>query len=220
MCRSASFAIRKIGKIRRYIDQASAEKLVHAFISLRLDNCNSILFGLPDKELNKRQRIQNMAARVITLSKKRDHITPVMYKLHWLPIHAGIVFMLLLLTYKALNGQAPAYILKLISEYQLSRSLRSSSLHLLQEAPSRTVTYGRGFASAAPKSWNSLALPLLLRIPQSATQFKSRLKTIFLKVCITLLKTFVMFHVQSVALFRRLVLSLVFTFVCNLVCTF
>ena len=83
---------------------------LHAFISSRLDNCNSILFGFPDKELNKLQRIQNMAARVITLSKKRDHIPPVMYKLHWLTIHARIVFKLLLLTYKALNGQAPTYI--------------------------------------------------------------------------------------------------------------
>ena len=102
VCRIASFA-----KIRRYLDQASAEKLVHAFISSRLDNCNSILFGLPEKELNKLQRIQNMAARVVTLTRKRDHITPVMHELHWMPIHARIVFKLLLLTYKALNGQAP-----------------------------------------------------------------------------------------------------------------
>ena len=173
--RSASFAIRKIGKIRRYLDQASTEKLVHAFISSRLDNCNSILFGLPEKELNKLQRIQNMAARVVTLTRKRDHITPVMYELHWLPIHARIVFKLLLLTYKALNGQAPAFISELISDYQPNRTLRSSSLHLLKETPGRTVTYGRGFSSAAPKLWNSL--PLLLRTPQSATQFKSRLKT-------------------------------------------
>ena len=175
VCRSTSFAIRKIRKMRRCLDQASAEKLVHAFISSQLDNCNSVLFGLPDKELNKLQCIQNMAARVITLSKKRDHITPVMYKLHWLPIHARIVFKLLLLTYKALNGQAPAYISELISEHRHSRTLRSLSLHLLQEAPGRTVTYRRGFASAAPKLWNSL--PLLLRILQSATQFKSCLKT-------------------------------------------
>ena len=115
VCRSASFAIRKIGKIRR--------------ISI------SILFGLPEKELNKLQRIQNMAARVVTLTRKRDHITPVMYELHWLPIHVRIVFKLLLLTYKALNGQAPAYISELISDYQPNRTLRSSSLHLLKETP-------------------------------------------------------------------------------------
>ena len=106
VCRSVSFAISKIGKIRRYLDQASAEKLVHSFISSRLDNCNSILFALHDKELNKLQRIQNMATRIITLSKKLDHITPVMYKLHWLPIHARIIFKLLLLTCKAQNGRS------------------------------------------------------------------------------------------------------------------
>ena len=109
-----------------------------------------------------------------------------MYELHWLPIHARIVFKLLLLTYKALNGQAPAYISELISDYQPNRTLRSSSLHLLKETPGRTVTYGRGFSSAAPKLWNSL--PLLLRTPQSATQFKSRLKTHIFKTVYTLFK--------------------------------
>ncbi|XP_072025121.1 contactin-associated protein 1-like [Amphiura filiformis] len=102
-----------------------------------------------------------MAARVITLSRKRDHITHVMCKLHWLPIHARIVFKCLLLTYKALNGQASVYISELISEYQPNRTLRSSSLHNFQEAPDGTVTYGRGFASAFPRSCKEVALALI-----------------------------------------------------------
>lgn len=51
ICRSASFAIRKIGtcKLRRYLDQENAEKLVHAFVTSRLDSCNAILYGLQRK---------------------------------------------------------------------------------------------------------------------------------------------------------------------------
>ena len=64
--RNASFAIRRIGKLRRYLDQDSAEKLVQAFVTARLDSCNAILYGLPDKELSKLQRIQNAAARLVT----------------------------------------------------------------------------------------------------------------------------------------------------------
>ena len=94
VCKSASFAIRKIFKIRRYLDQASGVKLVHAFMSSLLDNCNSILFGLPDKRLNQLQRIQKKAARITTFTMKRDYITLVMCKLPWLPIHARIVIKL------------------------------------------------------------------------------------------------------------------------------
>ena len=49
LCKSASFALRSIGQIRKYLDRATTEKLVHAFVTSRLDYCNCLLFGLPDK---------------------------------------------------------------------------------------------------------------------------------------------------------------------------
>ena len=123
VCRSASYAIYRIGKLRRYLDAENTEKLVHAFITSRLDNCNSILYGLPDKELNKLQRIQNAAARLVSLTKKRDHITPVLFQLHWLPVRQRIIFKLLRLTFKTLNGQSAAYISDLVTLYQPQRTL-------------------------------------------------------------------------------------------------
>ena len=95
VCRSASYAIYGIGKLRRYLDAENSEKLAHAFITSRLDNKNSILNGLPDKELNKLQIIQNTAARLVSLTKKHDHITLVLFQLHWLPVRQRIIFKLL-----------------------------------------------------------------------------------------------------------------------------
>ena len=54
--RSASFGIHKIGQLNRYLDRKSAERLVHAFVSSRLDFCNSLLFGLPDTEIRRSRR--------------------------------------------------------------------------------------------------------------------------------------------------------------------
>ena len=62
ICSSASFALRNIGKIRKHLDRASTERLVHAFVSSRLDNCISLLFGLPLYLIERLQRIQNTAA--------------------------------------------------------------------------------------------------------------------------------------------------------------
>ena len=76
--RSASFAIYKIGQIRKYLDSNATERLVHAFVSSRLDCCNSLLFGLPDCDIAKLQRLQNSAARLVSRCKYRDHITPVL----------------------------------------------------------------------------------------------------------------------------------------------
>ncbi|XP_006822713.1 uncharacterized protein LOC102806180 [Saccoglossus kowalevskii] len=108
--------------------------------------------------------------------KKYDHISPVLQKLHWLPVRYRIDYKLMLLTFKALNGLAPNYILDLIHVYTPSRCLRSSIKKLLRNTNYRQKTYaGRAFSYAAPKLWNDL--PLDLREVTDVNIFKKRLKT-------------------------------------------
>ncbi len=57
---------------------SDAEKLVHAFMTSRLDYCNALLGGCPASSINKLQIVQNAAARVLTRSRKYDHITPIL----------------------------------------------------------------------------------------------------------------------------------------------
>ncbi len=100
--------------------------LVNTFMTSRLDYCNALLGGCPAYSINKLQVVQNAAARVLTRSRKYDHITPIFWSLHWLPIKFWISYKILLLAYKALNGLAPAY-LSLLSRYNLTCSLRSQN---------------------------------------------------------------------------------------------
>jgi hypothetical protein len=82
-----------------------AGKLIHAFVTSRLNYCNALLSDYPDKALNKLQLVLNTTARILTRTKTFDHITPVLASLHWLPVKA--YFKVLMLTYKALHGLAP-----------------------------------------------------------------------------------------------------------------
>ncbi len=77
------------------------------------------------------QLIQNAAARLFTRTKKSDHITPILAALHWLPVSFRIDFKILLLVFKALKGQASAYICDLLTPYEPDRCLRSSGRALL-----------------------------------------------------------------------------------------
>ena len=177
ICRAGWACIRRIGKIRKYLDEPSTEKLAHAFITSRIDSCNSLLLGLPVKEIQRLQRLQNATARLVCLVKRIEHITPILYKLHWLPVCQRIKYKTLLITFKCLHNLAPSYLCELISRYQPKRALRSSALTLLTvpSAP-RTATYGaRAFAIAAPSLWNQL--PEEIRSIQSLSRFKSSLKT-------------------------------------------
>ncbi len=152
------------------------KKLVHAFMTSRLDYCNALLGVCPASSINKLQVVQNAAARVLTRSRKYDHITPILQSLHWLPIKYRISYKILLLTYKALNGLAPAYLTSLLSRYNPSRSLRSQNSGLLVVPRiAKSTTGGRAFSYLAPKLWNSL--PDNVRGSDTLSLFKSRLKT-------------------------------------------
>ena len=100
LCKSASFSLRRVGQARRYLDNATTEKLTHALITSKLDQFNTLLYGLSDKEISKIQRIQNSTARLVTRTKRQEHITPVLRKLHCLPIKKRVIYKILLLTYK------------------------------------------------------------------------------------------------------------------------
>ena len=180
ICKSSHYHIRNITKIRKYIDEESAKIVVHAFVTAKLDSCNSLLYGLPQHLILRLQSIQNTAARVVARTGKFGHITPVLKQIHWLPVHYRIVFKILLLVYKALNGTALSYISELLKYHTSERKLRLSSQHLLVTPKARLKTYGeRAFAVAAPRLWNSI--PLELRSSSSIDIFKRHLKTYLFK---------------------------------------
>jgi len=176
ICKTSYYHLRNISKIRKYLTEETTEILVHAFVSSKLDYCNSLLCGLPKHMISSLQSVQNMAARIITLTKKFDHITPVLIQLHWLPVHFRILFKVLLLVYKALNGMAPLYITELLSYGTCSRMLRSTDQKLLAVPKSRLKTYGdRAFSVAAHKLWSEL--PLDFRSLDTINLFKKHLMT-------------------------------------------
>ena len=117
VCKSCYFHVRNIGVIRPYLDSNSASQIIHALITSRLDYCNLLLIGLPDKSLKKLRKVQNTAIIIVTLCKKNDPITQYLKELHWLPIHLCINFKTLLITYKTLNNLAPAYLPTLVTVY-------------------------------------------------------------------------------------------------------
>lgn len=174
--KNSFYQLRIISKIKHSLSYHNLEKVIHAFITSRLDYCNSLYIGLPQSLISRLQMVQNAAARLLTGSKKWDHITSVLASLHWLPVHQRIHFKILLMVFKALNGQAPSYISDLLHPHSATRSLRSCNKGLLHIPRSRLKQKGdRAFAVAAPRLWNQL--PPHIRDAPSISAFKSRLKT-------------------------------------------
>ena len=86
VCKSAYHGIYNLRHIRKYLDQDSTKTVVHACITSMLDNCNGLLYGLPDSQIGRLQRVQNTCARLICGCSKFSRITPLLRDLHWLPV--------------------------------------------------------------------------------------------------------------------------------------
>lgn len=177
VCRSSYYQLKQLRPVARSLSVEAAKTLVQAFVSSRLDYCNAILHGLPEKLMRRLQSVQNAAARMITSARRRDHITPILRQLHWLPVRQRVDFKIAVLVFQCLTGHAPAY---LADDCQLAadasaRRLRSADTAKCVVRRTYNNFGDRCFAAAGPRLWNTL--PLNLRLCDSLGQFKRSLKT-------------------------------------------
>jgi len=176
VCHSSYFHLRNIGKVRPFLTTEAAATLVHSLVATRIDYANSLLYGLPDYSLAKLQKVLNTAARIVSCCNRFEPITPVLRELHWLKVRERIMYKLLVLTYKALNGKAPSYLQELVNVYVPARPLRSQNTVTLVIPKARLKRYGdRAFMVAAPTIWNTI--PASIRSSTSLDIFRSRTKT-------------------------------------------
>ena len=177
LCKAIFFHIRRISRIRHLLSVDCTNKLCVSFILSRLDYCNALLYGLPDKFLDKLQRVQNCAARLVLRKGKRCSASSLLKTLHWLPVRARIEYKIASLCFKCLSDcPFPEYLSDLIVPYSPSRSLRSKDSALLCTPRFNLKTFGKkSFTVAGPVVWNSL--PLHLRLTKTLPTFKKNLKT-------------------------------------------
>ena len=159
--------LRNLAGIQKFISVDDMKSLVNAIVIAKVDNCNSLLYGISSYDLNKLQKFQNSCARLIYRKRKYDHVSGILKELHWLPSEARIYYKVLCYVFKSLHGLAPKYLADLI---KIKRPH-----HLSLEVPRSLSQYGdRAFSRAGPRLWN--ALPVNLRMIENLERFKVQLK--------------------------------------------
>ena len=175
LCKVGFYNLFNINRIRRFLSADICKQLVHALVIVHLDQCNSLLLGLPMCLLNRLQRLQNAAARCIAQVGRRTHITPVLKDLHWLPVVFRIHFKVLCIVFNCLHGTGPEILSDKLFYYCNPVALRSNFKHLLTRPLSFSHYGDRCFSVCAPRLWNDL--PHGLRCVQDFKTFKRTLKT-------------------------------------------
>ena len=173
---SCFLKLRAIARMKPFLTTKQLTMLTQAVILSALDYCNALYFGCNVSVMRQLQTIQNRACRIIFGLSKREDVNDKMQSLHWLKIEERIIFKILLLVYKSLNGLAPAYISELLTFNNIvTSSKRRSSLHISLCGPA----HPRAFQTAAPKLWHQL--PASIKACQTTELFKTYLKTYLFK---------------------------------------
>lgn len=162
--------IRNISSIRKYLSRDDIKTLVNSIVIAKVDNCNSLLYGVSTYDSDKLRKFQNSCARLIYHKRKRDHVTGILKELHWLPSEARIYFKILCYVFKCLHDLAPAYLTELVVVR------RDHNLDLVVPR-TKSRAGDRAFSCVGPRLWN--ALPADIRMIDGLDGFKSHLKHLF-----------------------------------------
>jgi len=111
LCWAAFYHLHHLQPVLRSVIHEAAKTLVQAFISSRLDYCNSLLYSVSNSLIWKVQSTQNAAAPLLTRTRRYEHISPVLHQLHWLPVQRRIDFKLACFVFSSLSGYAPPSLL-------------------------------------------------------------------------------------------------------------
>ena len=130
-----------------------------AIISARIDYCNSLLYSTTEQNLNHLQKIQNPTARIMHQASFQTSATALCQQLHWLPIRQRITYKLATVTFKAKYCRTALYLHEQLRDYQVARTLRSTTAPLFYRPFVSTVFASRAFYYSAPQVWNCVGTP-------------------------------------------------------------
>ena len=175
LSRSVNWQLRNLYRIRKFLDIKTLQNIVRTLILSKSDYCNSLLYGIDKKQLNRLQVLQNRCARLIFRQPRRSHATPLLRSLHWLPIPERIQFKVLCLCFKAFHQKSPHYLSSYFQLYRTTYTLRSDSTITFSVPRSKKQLGDRALSVAGPRLWNEL--PPSIRGCSELPGFKGRLKS-------------------------------------------
>ena len=170
-------ALCQINRVKHLLDTKTIVTLIKTLVFSKSFYCSSVWSNTSKKNIDTLQKLQNFAARVITDTRKFDHITPVLTQLNWLSVTNTLDFKDAIMTYKCLNGLAPTYLLERFKKRSQLYNSNTRSKDMLQIPFYRSAAGQRSFFYRSVKMWNDL--PEVLKSADSVNRFK----VLYKKIC-------------------------------------
>ena len=182
---SCYYHIKDLRRIRRHLTKSVAITLCNALVGSKINYCNSLYYGINDKQMQRLQGVQNTLCHIVTHTHRFSSITGPLITLHWLPVKSFVQFKLGLITYKVYKNKYPAFLENYVQTYRSKYHTRRSepARHILSiphynYKQHKSFTHlSNNFFYSAPRLWKSL--PETCRCASSLGCFELKLKLKF-----------------------------------------
>ena len=177
------FHLKNFNNIRKSLPVTLRITLVTTMILSRLDYCNATLVGTTGQDIKPLERVLNKSVRFIFNIRKREHVTPYLFKLHFLPIRFRINFKVCLLAFKIKEKISPDYLIETFQNFEPTTAISLRPGHgrdgdMFESFP--IFMKNRTLFCKLVQKWNEL--PLKMRKIESLNKFKTELKTYYFKL--------------------------------------
>ena len=119
------YHIKDLRRVRRHLTSV-AITLCNALVGSKIDYCNSLYYGITNKQMQRLQGIQNTLCRIVTRTHCFSSVTGPLMSLHWLPVKYRVQFKVCLMTYKVYKNKYPAYLEDCVQPYRSIYNTRHS----------------------------------------------------------------------------------------------
>ena len=160
----------QLNRVKHLFDRSTLITIINALVFSKLLYCSSVWAGATKKNIERLQKVQNFAARIVTGTRKFEHITPYLKDLRWLPVAMQLEVRDTIMTYKSLNGLTLRNFFTTRSEIYEGNTRNKDKLHV---PLCRTTTGQRSFKYRGTSLWNSL--PKEIRNISSLDSFKKQI---------------------------------------------
>ena len=160
----------QINRVKHYFDNHTLIIIINALVFSKLFYCSSVWSNTSQSNIAKLQAVQNFACRIVSGSKKYDHVTPILRQLKWLPVKQHLYYRNSITAFKCTNGLAPGYLSDQFTKRSSISTRKTRNSQLLNIPLFKTATGQRTFYYRMVSLWN--ALPQNIKLSQSLAHLR------------------------------------------------
>ena len=164
----------QINRVKHCFDKRTLIIIINALVFSKLFYCSSVWSNTSQSNIAKLQAVQNFACRIVSGSKKYDHVTPIPKQLNWLPVKQHMYYRDSIMAFKCMNGLVPGYLSDQLIKRSSISTRKTRNSQLLNIPLFKTATGQRSFYYRMVSLWN--ALPQVIKLSQSLAQFKTLIR--------------------------------------------